>query len=212
MGLKTFVKVSVNNLSDARYCAGMGVDMLGFCMEAENPNFVSPEKYFEIIGWLAGVEFVGEFHNYDLKQINKVLADYPVHGLQIDREDVLEELRQISINTDVHGLPVLFRLYLHAHMNLFTIEPLLEKYHKLVKMFVLESEVDRLTVAEMQQLKKLAEKYPILLGYGITPDNIQLLLSEVPLKGIALHGSDELRPGLKDFDELADILEAIEVD
>jgi phosphoribosylanthranilate isomerase len=31
MPLKTFVKVGcITNLSDARYCAGMGVDMLGF--------------------------------------------------------------------------------------------------------------------------------------------------------------------------------------
>lgn len=212
MGLRTFVKVSVNNLSDARYCAGMGVDMLGFCLEAENPNYVSPERYFEIIGWLAGVEFIAEFHSYDLEHMNRILADYPVHGLQIDREDVLEQLRQISINTDVHGLPVLFRIELQAHRNLFTIEPLLEKYHQIVRCFVLESEVDRLTVSELQQLKKLAARYPLLLGYGITAENIDLILQEVPLKGIALYGSDELRPGLKDFDELADILEILETD
>lgn len=34
MALKTFVKISgVNNLSDARYCAGMGVNQLGFNIE-----------------------------------------------------------------------------------------------------------------------------------------------------------------------------------
>ena len=62
MALKTFVKISaINNLSDARYCAGMGVDMLGFALEPTNPDSISPEKYTEIIGWLSGVKFVGEF-------------------------------------------------------------------------------------------------------------------------------------------------------
>ena len=44
--LKTIVKVSeVNNLSDARYCAGMGVEYIGFSMD--NVPF---EKYKEMRG------------------------------------------------------------------------------------------------------------------------------------------------------------------
>ena len=41
--LKTLIKVSnINNLSDARYCAGMGVEMLGFSMDE-----LSIEKFKE---------------------------------------------------------------------------------------------------------------------------------------------------------------------
>ena len=41
MGLKTLVKVSeVNNLSDARYCAGMGVEMIGFSLDENHPKFI----------------------------------------------------------------------------------------------------------------------------------------------------------------------------
>ena len=53
--LKTKVKVSsIENLSDARYCAGMGVEWLGF------PLAMPVEKLEEIRNWLAGVQIVGE--------------------------------------------------------------------------------------------------------------------------------------------------------
>ena len=43
--LKTQVKVSsITNLSDARYCAGMGVDLLGFPIQE-----ISLEKFTEIL-------------------------------------------------------------------------------------------------------------------------------------------------------------------
>ena len=60
--LKTFVKVGeINNLSDARYCAGMGVQLLGFVMSNPNRKSLSKEEYTAITQWLEGPKFVGEF-------------------------------------------------------------------------------------------------------------------------------------------------------
>src|SRR5690606_35497353 len=62
MALKSFVKISeVNNLSDARYCAGMTVDLMGFDLCKESEYFISPETFMELTGWVSGPEFVGEF-------------------------------------------------------------------------------------------------------------------------------------------------------
>jgi phosphoribosylanthranilate isomerase len=75
MALKTFVKVStVNNLSDARYCAGMYVNWLGFNLEESSPDYLSPEKFTEITEWLSGLEYVGEFENSHPDTIR-----YPLH-------------------------------------------------------------------------------------------------------------------------------------
>ena len=61
MALKTTVKVSkVNNLSDARYCAGMGVNQLGFNIEPDHENYTDPKSFKELADWVSGVEFVGE--------------------------------------------------------------------------------------------------------------------------------------------------------
>jgi phosphoribosylanthranilate isomerase len=52
MALKTLVKASeVNNLSDARYCAGMGVEMLGFCLDENHPKFIELARLREISVW-----------------------------------------------------------------------------------------------------------------------------------------------------------------
>lgn len=60
MALKTFVKIStVNNLSDARYCAGMYVNLMGFNLEEGNKDYMAPEKYQELTDWLSGLEYVG---------------------------------------------------------------------------------------------------------------------------------------------------------
>ena len=70
MALTTIVKVgNITNLSDARYCAGMGVDMLGFCFEKKSEQYIDPESYKEIIGWISGPQLVGEFDTNDETKI-----------------------------------------------------------------------------------------------------------------------------------------------
>ena len=57
--LKTVVKISnVTNLSDARYCAGMGVEMLGFSIDEAAETYVDLKKFNDIRSWIAGVQIV----------------------------------------------------------------------------------------------------------------------------------------------------------
>ena len=60
MSLVTKVKAAnITNLSDARYCAGMGVDWIGFPLSQVNPTVFS-----EITGWLSGPQWVVEFQTH----------------------------------------------------------------------------------------------------------------------------------------------------
>ena len=56
-----------------------------------------------------------------------------------------------------------------------------------------------------------AADFPLILACCITENNVHRIIDS-GVKGIGLKGGDEIRPGYKNFDELADILEAIEVD
>jgi phosphoribosylanthranilate isomerase len=50
----------------------------------------------------------------------------------------------------------------------------------------------------------------IYLGFGISAENAKEL-SQIPgVSGLALDGGDEIKPGLRDFEQLADILESLE--
>ena len=63
-----------------------------------------------------------------------------------------------------------------------------------------------------EKLKNIAEKCDLLLGFGFDEKNIERLLDQTRIKGISMKAGHEIRPGIKDFDELADILETLEIE
>ena len=61
-----------------------------------------------------------------------------------------------------------------------------------------------------KEIEKLAAIYPILKGYNLLANTVASEMAQKQFAGISLKGSQELKPGFKDYDELADILEALE--
>ncbi|MGW8123192.1 phosphoribosylanthranilate isomerase [Roseivirga echinicomitans] len=194
MALKTFVKVSgINNLSDARYCAGMEVNQLGFEIEFEATNYTDVQKFKEISEWLSGVEFVGEISSENFA-IEALIKGYQLDAIQVENIDQINE----ALDT---GLAVSFL----AH-DLASVKSAWEKSGKSLAYVLLDdSEVDR------AELLVLANKIPVVLASGFDAESA-VELAKSNLKGIAIQGGNEIRPGYKDFDEMADILEALEID
>ena len=90
--LKTLVKVSgVNNLSNARYCAGMGVDMLGFDMDS-----MQIEQFHEIKNWVSGVKIVGETKNESADYILEKIDQFKPDLIEIDNLESAIELYHLS--------------------------------------------------------------------------------------------------------------------
>ncbi|MEX2592784.1 MAG: phosphoribosylanthranilate isomerase [Anditalea sp.] len=207
MTLKTFVKISnVNNLSDARYCAGMYVHLMGFNLEEHNRNYLSPDKFKEITEWLSGLKYVGEFENSHPDNILEIVKSYK----EIDYIQIREEAHlQMLVNTR-------YNLILKQQIrdakdiqHLIAIAPSLKENNVVL---LLESDNQTLQPEFIQLLKDLAERTPVLLGFGINADTVEDVLEQTKIKGIALNGGDEIKPGFKDFDGLADILEILELD
>ena len=210
MALKTLVKISnVTNLSDARYCAGMGVDMLGFSMDTDSPDYVQPTKFTEIRGWLAGVQIVGETRSTDPETIEQLLETYQPDLLQVDEAALLPYLSTLG-KSDTE-LRFILRVDV-AQLTLDQLDTLLQTGAANADYVLLESngavnmEDDLKTLLQRQ-----ATRYSILLGTGISAENVHELLAELSsVRGIALSGGIEEQPGNKEFGELMDILEAIE--
>ncbi len=204
--LTTIVKISnVTNLSDARYCAGMGVEMLGFTIDADHPNFVTPARFREIRSWVSGIQIIGETQSGDPETILNTLKDYPVDALEISSPDLLPYLR-----TELE-CPLLLRFDIDGHSpEDFT--DILENYREYLAYFVMESTQDQpLTDEWLRLLRQLPPQSPVLLGFGLNdPEALKALMETVPVRGIALKGSAEIRPGYKDYGRLMDILEALE--
>ncbi|WMJ74325.1 hypothetical protein RCC89_14290 [Cytophagaceae bacterium ABcell3] len=201
MALKTSVLVrAVNNLSDARYCAGMGVDMLGFSIDPNLQSHTELKKVKDIAGWVAGVKLVAEVGDLSEKNL-QLIKD-------TDPELILTESLEYTPKTD---LPILLKVAFDSGSPEST-EAKLQQHNDMVSGYVLENDDIENLLLYKDMLKKWCSAYNIFIGTGLTNENIVEVLEEINPTGISLKGGEEIRPGYKTFDELADILETIELD
>lgn len=205
MALKTFVKInSITNLTDARYGAGMYVNLLGFDLDSSSEKFTSPELFKEITGWVSGVDFVGEFNHESLAGIEKTLQKYPaISWIEHDRIEALTSM-------EGKGFKLMLRAPLEEIMH---IEPELANLLNQSDITLhLVSKDDHLSEEDLIAVKKLAQKCKVILGTGIMENNVLELVENTGIYGISLSGGEEVKPGLKDMDQLADILEKLETE
>lgn len=205
MALKSFVKISeVNNLSDARYCAGMTVDLMGFDLCKESEYFISPETFMELTGWVSGPEFVGEFGLSTEDNIRETIAQYEIDYLQTDNPAIL------PLFPDYKRI---LRFDMDKISDSEEVKKIMEQTAAYVQYFLFESGQGIVYKDNIiDQVTAFAKDFPVILGLNITDDNVLALTDETSIKGISLKGGEEIRPGYRDFDELADILEALEID
>jgi phosphoribosylanthranilate isomerase len=196
MSLVLPVKLSkVTNLSDARYGAGMGVQFMGFCMSPDNPHRVSPEEFTAITGWLSGPEYVGEFdEGTPFTTIVDTAKLYEVYWVEIHDEELVQSLQNV-------GLKVILTVDVAKLASIKAIPDYLLVY----------SYADSFSVNEhLNMLKNINKKVPVLLASGLEAGKILSWHEASALSGVAIAGGEEIRPGYKDFDEIADILEVLE--
>lgn len=94
MALKTFVKAAgITNLTDARYCAGMGVDLLGFQTIEGKPDHIAATAFQEIRGWVTGPGIVAEAYGLRSESdVAFILEQYRPDYLELG----VEELKHIT--------------------------------------------------------------------------------------------------------------------
>ncbi len=207
MALKTFVKIStVNNLTDARYCAGMYVNQLGFNLDPTSTSALSPEMYKQITDWLSGVTYVGEFGNTHPDQIMETLPLYP--GIEVI--EVTEPLHLPKLSDT--GYQIILKQFITNSSNLDNLINNAAQIKQQGVTLLLTGDAVPLTSNFTGLIAELASQCDVLLGFGVEADNLTEILSITGVKGIALQGGTEIKPGLIDFDTLADILELLEIE
>jgi phosphoribosylanthranilate isomerase len=200
------VVTEINNLSDARYCAGMGVDILGFNLASGPSSLVSPETVQEIAGWLAGVQLAGAFASTPAEEINAISRQCALNMVLLNSGYLIDDLAAID-------LPVILQVEIHKDSYQLELVQMLELYQPHVEYFLISSdEFETIDDTNLGFVKELADRFPVLLGFGLEKANLLPVLEAVKPAGIALKGGHEIKPGLKSFDDLADILETLEVD
>jgi phosphoribosylanthranilate isomerase len=195
--LKTQVKVSsVTNLSDARYCAGMGVEWIGFPLQE-----ISNDRFTEIRNWLAGVQIVGEFTKATADVIQETVTNYQPDLIEIDSSVSLVAIQNIQIpkilrvNIDSDNLPAIFA-----------------SSAPYVTSFLLVGDHANSIVGMEASIEIWAAQYPILLGLEIPDADLDEWIEQSSVRGIGLVAGKEDRPGYRDFTDLMTILEKLETE
>ncbi len=193
MALKTKVLVSrINNLSDARYCAGMGVEMIGFNFDQNDLDAISTETYKEIASWISGVDLVAEMGKSSPEFIYNLAQELGFDFIEVEKPQVLAPLKQLDI-------PLILKLDINKFTNPYEIGQLLNDYENSVVFFNLQATGD-FSEDWWIKITEYMISYPIFLGFNITNENVLNLIESTKLLGISLKGG------------YADILEEIEID
>ena len=77
---------------------------------------------------------------------------------------------------------------------------------------VLQSVTDTWDTKAISQLETFGTNLSVYLSNGFDASTVNSIVEKTGCTGIVLRGSSEIRPGYKDYDELADMLETLEVD
>jgi phosphoribosylanthranilate isomerase len=195
MSLLTIVKAgNITNLSNARYCAGMGVEIIGFPVDKSASASVEISKIKEITGWLSGVSIAIEFN-----------------GKDFDKEYSAELIKELA--PDYIQLP----FELAAEFRKITSLPFLLWTNTLSLSSEIKSEDYILYTGNIsagdEVLRSFCKKHKTFLSCSETAGSAVLeIIKTIQPYGIELIGANEISPGLKSFDELSEILEILEVE
>jgi phosphoribosylanthranilate isomerase len=187
----------INNLSDARYCAGMGADKLTFILDPSLPGHLDTKSVKELAGWIAGVELIGEFDRLSAHEINAIAAECSLDAVLLRTPRTNDELAEIAP-------PVYLELLANS-------QSITQSLPALPVGFVLELPNGE-TPETLVALQQLSAQSPLWIGPGLHPDRARKLATELQLAGLVFPSGDEVKPGLRDFDQLEAVFEALEID
>ncbi len=195
--LRTTVLVRrVTNLSDARYCAGMGVELLGFPLTGSDA--LTAAAVNEIGGWVSGIQRVGEFDNsLSAAEINALISACALDYVLLTEPDV-------HLAPDELARPIIWLL----DADQLRTAPANAA-------FIVLTGLTDLADTTLLELLTSPSYPPVLLALTdetSATEAAEVLAALPALAGLALEGGQELRPGIRDFGALADILEALETD
>lgn len=182
---------NVNNLTDARFGAAAGAEWIGFSFDTTNPLYISPVQAEAIIGWLTGSQPIAEFSpTQGLNEIEDIIRLLGFEWIQLNSTDMLHFFEgsdmQVILEVDVKK---------EGWQEQLKNQSSVVKYI-LVKNFAIEQ------VKEIQALNKTV----LFDVEGLKAEALEQL-KETQLCGINISGGFEIAPGLRDFDEMADVLE-----
>ena len=192
--IETPVKVSgINSLTDARYCAGMGVQYLGIQFN-DLTKTLSPLEFKSIRAWIEGIEWVGEYGGNSAEELKKLAAEYELQFWEIGQISLAAELKN-------EGFRLGFKLE-----NPTDVIP----DHRLFEYLSMPWSVKDSATSSAGLIGFQTTEIPILFSGISSIADLRRAMEQYPGYGFHFQSGEEERPGWMDLSALQDMLEVLE--
>ena len=190
----------ITNLTDARYFAAREVDFLGFNLEEGTASYLDPVYVKAIREWVEGPGIVGEFSREPVSVVREAAAFYGLDAVQVT-EAYADQLAALE------GLTVIMTL--ESGHDTGSILRLLEAAKPFVAWFLVGFGSAVLTAEETDFWSKCCKTYPVLIETEATAGEVPELVRSLGAAGLSLAGGEEEQVGVKSFDDIEEIFEAL---
>ena len=183
------IATDINNLTDARYFAAWGVDMMCYNIDPHTEGSLTVPQFKEITEWVEG----------------------PMTGIKIAGLAVPETMSTEGLNIkNVIISPFIDKSDLPSSLeNVYRICTLEEGWQDDDKLILtLSKAVNQLSETEVDTIKSIASTKEVFLDSIFKASDLTNIES-FGVTGIVLKGGDEEKVGYKSFDELDEVLEAL---
>ncbi|MES2689061.1 MAG: hypothetical protein V4658_01580 [Bacteroidota bacterium] len=204
MSFLTKIKLgNVTNLSDARYAAAVGINYIGFCFDPSGHNYIAPIKAKEMMDWITGSYIVAEFGHQSFSEINDISELLNVNVIELDNRLLPDEL-------PAFGKPIIKKI----DISVFDFDQLkteIESYKEVCDAFHLYNSGLPTHLTEMQ-LKELFANNQVIWGFDVSDETIKEIINVYQPFALNISGGMEEKTGIKDFDELNELLDTITIE
>jgi phosphoribosylanthranilate isomerase len=203
--MSTQVKIcGITRADDARLCAELGADFLGFVFVPTSPRYVEPEKAGEIAELVrqsgAKTKLIGVFRDESLETIHRV-----THRVGLD----LIQFHGTETDDDIHtlGMPAVKAFRVGETLPDTTA-------HRSAEWLLFDTFDARAAGGtgrcfDWSLLAMYPRTKPFFLAGGIAPENVAAAISLVRPNAIDVSSGVESAPGVKDHEKLRTLFERV---
>ncbi len=204
---------AVTNLTDARYFAARGVDLMGFVLETGQDNAVSKDQFEAIREWVDGVRFVGEFELSPAEEILQLATELQLDAVQVGmftERDPLMKLKDLTIIKEVVIAETMEETDILEHFLDYS--PFCEFFIlNLRKSGITWPQIENKELFPLSMFQNLCKHNKVFLDIDMTPANLPSIIGTLKPYGICVTGGSEEKVGYKSFDELDEIFDLFEM-
>ncbi len=196
----------ITNKEDALNAVSLGADAIGFIFAPESPRHITPEKAEEISVFLPPfVSVVGVFVNQSKEFIETCVQKCKLDLVQLHGDESPAFCQTIQRRV-IKAFPVLY---------LEDLDPIAH-YQGIVSAILLDTKVQHMSGGTGKifdwglAIKAKAYEVPLILAGGINAQNVKKAYQLVTPYAVDLSSSVEQSPGLKDYNKMKEMIEAVQ--